>query len=260
MGLLEEKADAMARTNEVLELRQDENDRMERQREAQKASAEAEQREAQLNSSATNMAQDTAFVERILMQSPHFSSSPSVTLTPSKASSHAETPTVSLIEHHRLLQHEREMEKEARARILKEALLQKRLEESQRVVEQQRNQLSQQEHNLVEMTAQRLALEKGYQKKIDDLTVQLAESKRKFDALVESSQSKSERFTQLEQNLVEMTAQRLAVEKGYKEKIDDLTVQLAISKRNYDTLAKSTKLTSKRFQRMLALTKSTIGT
>ena len=57
------------------------------------------------------------------------------------------------------------MEKEARARILKEALLQKRLEESQRVVEQQRNQLSQQEHNLVEMTAQRLALEKGLQRK-----------------------------------------------------------------------------------------------
>ena len=77
---------------------------------------------------------------------------------------------------------------------LREALLEKRLQESQRIVEQQRDQLAQQEQNLIEMTAQRLVVEKGYREKVAELTLQLAEGKRKHDALAKSTKSASARF------------------------------------------------------------------
>ena len=89
------------------------------------------------------------------------------------------------------------MEQESRAHVLREALLEKRLQESQRIVEQQRDQLAQQEQNLIDMTAQRLAVEQEYREKIAELTLQLAEGKRKYDALAKSTKSTSDRFKRM---------------------------------------------------------------
>lgn len=182
---LEGEAAAVSQLKEMLETQRRERDQIDFQR--KKIEAIKQEQSSQHNTFYASWRDPQAEVP----SHSQFASSPSV-VSPSSTST-----TVPLIDYHRLIQKERALKQEAREHALRETLLEKRLEESQRTIEQQRDQLAQQEQQLIDITEQRLASEKSYQEQIGQLRQELADGKRAYETLAKSTLSTSERFKRI---------------------------------------------------------------